>query len=215
MNDSLNSNSARYQTPIRTWMVLFSICLLFGVFIAWATDSYKERLIREVYHDAHVELMANASSLNSTLERKFLLSSGLTAFAETELMKEHQLDGQHFDHFAAALMKSTPGIRNFSLYPGGIARYVYPLKGNEAIIGMNVFNHANEKVRNNAVRTKQITSMTLVGPFELAQGGLGILTQTIHYSEMITSGALPPLSWMSLRFCRRPVCFEIKALTWL
>ena len=42
---------------------------------------------------------------------------------------------------------------------------------------MNVFNHANEQVRKNAVRTKQITSMTLVGPFELAQGGLGILTR--------------------------------------
>ena len=121
--------------------------------------------------------MTNASALNSTLKRKFLLSSGLTAFAETELMQEHQMDGQQFEHFASALKKSTPGIRNFSLYPGGIAKYVYPLKGNEAIIGMNVFNHANEQVRKNAVRTKQITSMTLVGPFELAQGGLGILTR--------------------------------------
>ncbi|MFC5652268.1 EAL domain-containing protein [Paenibacillus solisilvae] len=177
MNDRIDHNSTRYHTPLRTWMFLLGICLLFGALIWWATGSYKNRLIREVYHDAKLELTTNASSLTLTLGHKFLLASGLKAFAETELSEESQLENRHFDDFASGFISSMTGVRNLSLYPDGVAKYVYPLKGNEQIIGVNLFTHSDLQVRQNAERTKQTSSMTILGPFELVQGGLGILTR--------------------------------------
>lgn len=177
MNERLDHISTRYHTPIRTWLILFSICFILSALIAWATNSYKERLVQGVYYDAQVELTSKVSSLTLTLERKFLLSSGLKAFVETELSEERHLNKQNFDHFSSTFVDSMPGIRNLSLYPDGIAQYVYPLKGNERIIGMNLFTHTSEQIRKNAERTKQTGSMTILGPFELAQGGLGILTR--------------------------------------
>lgn len=48
---------------------------------------------------------------------------------------------------------------------------------NEALLGLNLFTHPDPNVRLNAERTMLTTDMTFLGPIDLAQGGVGILSR--------------------------------------
>ncbi len=76
-----------------------------------------------------------------------------------------------FEAVATDLLQQFPMARAVELAPGGVITQVYPLPGNEGIIGHDLL---RDKARNReahlAVARKQLT---LAGPFELKQGGLG------------------------------------------
>ncbi|WP_308636830.1 bifunctional diguanylate cyclase/phosphodiesterase [Paenibacillus silvisoli] len=174
----MNDDTAfKYTTPRKTWFILLLITLVLGSCFWWITSAYSRWLHKEVYHDAAVELSSNASSLTLALERRLLLSDGLKAFVDTSLMNKGSLDRQHFDSFAESFIGAQQGIRNLSVYPGGVAQYVYPLQGNQSVIGIDLFRHTDPDIRANAIRTKAMYTKTIFGPFELTQGGLGMLSR--------------------------------------
>ncbi|WP_373231490.1 EAL domain-containing protein [Cohnella sp.] len=171
------ATNQQYTTPVRIWIILGAITLIIGVFIIWQTNSYQKKLLDEIYRNASIELSANASALTTAIESRLLLSSGLRAFVSTEVSEHHTLSQPQFEAFASNFMQKINGVRNLSVYPKGIATYVYPLKGNEAIVGLNLLTHPDSKIRLNAERTMLTSSVTILGPFELSQGGLGILSR--------------------------------------
>ncbi|RAP74145.1 EAL domain-containing protein [Paenibacillus montanisoli] len=176
--DSFNDDmQLRYATPRRTWFLLLLITIALGSCFWLIMGAYGRWLHKEVYHDASHELAANASSLTLALERKLLLADGLKAFVDTSLMDGGSLDQQHFERFSENFIGSIRCIRNLSVYPGGVAKFVYPLQSNKSILGLDLFADPDPGIRDNAVRTKELRTKTIVGPFELTQGGLGMLSR--------------------------------------
>ncbi|WP_164545421.1 bifunctional diguanylate cyclase/phosphodiesterase [Paenibacillus albus] len=167
----------RYKTSRRIWLLILLITILLGSSFYWVTGAYSRWMHKDLDYDASVELGANASSLTLALERRMLLSDGLKAFVDTSLMNGSTLSHEQFDRFASNFVHTMQGIRNLSVYPGGIAEYVYPLASNESIIGLNLLAHKDLAIRENAERTKNTSQKTILGPIELTQGGLGILTR--------------------------------------
>ncbi|MEK0315246.1 putative bifunctional diguanylate cyclase/phosphodiesterase [Cohnella sp. 56] len=164
-----------------TWALLLTICLVVIVLIVWSTSLYEDRLFRQADQDASLELASDANSLKLALERRLLLAESLKAFAATELLNGGHIDEERFSSFAGHFIPAIPDVRNISLYPDGIARYVYPHRGNEALLGVDLFKHQNPEVRENAERTKNTEAVTLLGPLELTQGGLGLITRQSIY----------------------------------
>ncbi|SFA97699.1 diguanylate cyclase (GGDEF) domain-containing protein [Cohnella sp. OV330] len=165
------------KAALGIWALLLVVFAVLVILIAWSTSLYEERLVRQADQDASSELASQANSLRLAVERRLLLSESLQAFADIELMNGGNIDVSRFNAFAAHFVPAFPDVRNLSLYPNGIASYVYPLKGNEAMLGLDLFKHADPEVRDNARRTMKTKSVTLMGPLELAQGGLGLLTR--------------------------------------
>ncbi len=170
-----------YTTPIRIWFILIVVSLILGTTIIWVSDFYKERLLSEVYDNAEFELSATTSSLSSIIESRLMLSNGLNAYVTTEINDNHEINQTSFEAFASRFIHKTAGIRNLSVYPGGVAKFIYPLKSNEAILDLNLLTHPDPVVRLNAERTMQMPDMTILGPFELTQGGLGMLSRQSVY----------------------------------
>ncbi|MFC5701422.1 putative bifunctional diguanylate cyclase/phosphodiesterase [Cohnella faecalis] len=175
----------RQTTSLSTWGILLLVFLFLGGLITGFAYLCKDRLAEEVYRDASAELTANASSLKLSIERRLLMSEGLKAFTYTELIhNDGSVDPVRFDSFASHFTLPQQGIRNLSIYPNGIARFIYPLQGNEKVLGLDLFAHSDPKVRLNAERTKELTRVTLLGPFELTQGGSGLLTrQSVFFHD--------------------------------
>ncbi len=178
---SFRSTRSSYSTPVSLWIILICTSLILGSLIALFTDAYKKRLTEEIYRDAAYELSANASALSSAIESRLLLSNGLKAFAVNELRYNDEINPLHFTTFASQFIGKLKGIRNLSIYPDGVAAYVYPLADNESLLGLNLFTHTDESVRNNAFRSKLTDDITVLGPVELAQGGIGLLSRQSIY----------------------------------
>ncbi len=89
-----------------------------------------------------------------------------------------QQGGGKIDNFEAAashLLVGNTSVLGLSLSPGGVVQYVVPLRGNEKLIGFDQFNSPSQKKE--AIFTRDTGRLTLAGPLELAQGGMGMVSR--------------------------------------
>lgn len=81
---------------------------------------------------------------------------------------------KNFDVVAAQLINSNPNLQAVELVPDGVIKYIYPLKGNEAALNVNIFKLSAE-VALDAKKAIKDRKMYFAGPLKLKQGGVGIV----------------------------------------
>ncbi|MEG0214950.1 MAG: sensor domain-containing diguanylate cyclase [Hungatella sp.] len=111
------------------------------------------------------------------------LQAALTVYlSNTEIWEmlviETDADIRKFDELAAKLYKNDPAVRSIQLAPAGVVTQVYPLEGNEEAFG-DLF--ADPDRRTEAEYARDSGKMTLAGPFDLYQGGKGLVARNPVY----------------------------------
>lgn len=136
---------------------LFTV-LIFGYCQLVKEDKEKEAI--EIVHQAKDKLQeALTQSLSATKILAFLID------------KNGELN--NFDSIAAQILQSGNGIDAVQLVPDGIIKHVYPLTGNENIIGYNVL---KDSLRNKeAYKAIEQNKLFFGGPFKLKQNGMGVV----------------------------------------
>ena len=88
---------------------------------------------------------------------------------------------EQFDRFAAMLMQQEVSIRALQYTDeDAIIRYIYPLAGNEAALGLHLDKTTSWPFVEKAIRTRQTT---VSDPVDLVQGGLGIVARAPLYRD--------------------------------
>jgi diguanylate cyclase (GGDEF)-like protein len=123
------------------------------------------------------ELVANAGARLSGV-RTALEAQLRSAFGETEgiaqlLSADGDISPEHFHDMARQAIASVPHIRHISLAPGDVIADVYPLKGNQGIIGLD-YRHLPDQYPM-ILRAREHYSPVLAGPVQLYQGGRGLI----------------------------------------
>jgi len=79
-----------------------------------------------------------------------------------------------FEMVAAEIMKANPSLQGVQLVPNGIVKYIYPIKGNEEALNLNLFkiNSFNKLEAQKAIKLRK---MYFQGPIVLVQGGKGVV----------------------------------------
>ncbi len=80
---------------------------------------------------------------------------------------------KEFKIIAQKMINDFPAAECVQLAPDGIVSCVYPLEGNEKVLGHNLFE--DEKRAAEAIKTKESRLMTIGGPYPLLQGGEGFI----------------------------------------
>lgn len=80
-----------------------------------------------------------------------------------------------FEGLAADLINEFPMARAIELAPAGVVQHVYPLRGNESIIGHDLLKDKGRNQEAHVALSKR--QLTLAGPFELIQGGVGVVAR--------------------------------------
>lgn len=163
--------------------IIFCVTIfIFLLIVFFVSESwYKKQLIDEQKSNTLEELSSYSLGLSNSIDRRFTLLDGLYVFVD--IHKDKEDFKEEFDLFAGGLYLTTEGIRNFALAPNGIQKYVYPIKGNENVAGHDLINDERENVRrdvNKAIETKKIV---ISGPYELRQGGLGLISRRAFYTN--------------------------------
>ncbi|MCK9283230.1 MAG: CHASE domain-containing protein [Rhodocyclaceae bacterium] len=98
-----------------------------------------------------------------------------TALVSTHVLASvvRQSNGQlrNFNDVATDLLSLFPSVSALQLAPDGVIREVYPLEGNQAAIGHDLL--SDSKRNREAVAAITTRQLTLAGPFNLIQGGVG------------------------------------------
>ena len=151
-------------------LLVFSLLILF-----WWSSSvwYEDRLLAEQRAEVTFDLNQYSTSLVTSVDSRFALLEGLHAF--TSLNPSNESLERDFNVYASGLYSSADGIRNFAVAPGGVQQYVYPVEGNEVVFGHDLINDERPEVREDVQRTIDTSQSVLSGPYELRQGGLGLV----------------------------------------
>jgi PAS domain S-box-containing protein len=144
-------------------IVFLLLTLLFSLLIFQRYQLAKESRQKEAF-----EVVIEAKDkLQVALSHSFAATKMLALLID----KNGQIN--NFDSIAAQVLETGTDIDAVQMVPGGIIKYVYPLEGNEKALGYNIL---KDSTRNKeAYKAIEQKSMYFGGPFELKQGGMGVV----------------------------------------
>ncbi len=158
---------------------IIGVLLLLGGINQWRY-SQQELVRAEVLHELSRIRARIEGEMNATVH----LTSALAAYVSLN----PALSMTEFELMAAYLMQRRRHvIRNFTLAPDNIIRYVYPLKGNEAAMGLDLSRHSEQS--SSVARAMATQETVLAGPWLLAQGTEALLIRTPIFYRPEAEGA--------------------------
>lgn len=163
-----------------------------AVFVAAATGliwwraslMYQERMVNEQRAALQASADDIAALLTSDISRRQAQLVGLAASVKTHSVED--LREKHFEIFASGLRADDPATRAIQFFPPQGTVMIYPLEGNEAVAGSTLADlRANDRtnVRDDVERAIESGEITLSDPYELRQGGKGVVARLAVYDK--------------------------------
>ena len=155
----------RGRMKFRAFMVcVLSFLVVTGSVCFLNREQEKEEKLKAVY-----VAESTVSRVKSQLNRYL---------AESELVKNiiesgYDIDGEKFSILSQMMQDKQNVIEAHELAKDGIVSHIYPMKGNEEAMGLNMLEHPDRKKEANLAKTSG--QYTIAGPFPLVQGGNGAL----------------------------------------
>ncbi len=166
------------------------LILLTGLFLSYRfallhhrADVGRERMA------VSVRLDEARGEISRQLDSLIHLSQGLVALVKIQ----DGITDARFQSVAQEIVAGEPRIINVALAPGNVVRFVYPMKGNERVLGLDYLrNPAQREAVLKAIRDKKTV---VAGPLNLMQGGLGIISRTPVFVRDSRSSNPGPRYW--------------------
>jgi signal transduction histidine kinase len=128
--------------------------------------------------EADRSVVAIGKALTVAVDRRLSLLEGLAAFAAVHLDQPMLTD--YFNTYAQALFSLTTGIRALQYFPPKGTELIYPKEGNKPVLGRSLDDMLHDDrpdVRSDVARAIKTRLTALSGPYELRQGGLGLVAR--------------------------------------
>ena len=132
------------------------------------------------------------ANLEGALNLTVLSARGLVAL----VLIRPDITADEFEKMARELMSRQKRVRNIGLGFGTTLKYVYPIKGNEAAIGLDYMKRPDQRAA--VTRMIETGSTVVAGPVALVQGGLGIISRTPIFVQSPDGVALTYKGFVSI-----------------
>ncbi|OGT69908.1 MAG: hypothetical protein A3H44_14530 [Gammaproteobacteria bacterium RIFCSPLOWO2_02_FULL_57_10] len=199
--DDLLSSLARppvETTNVAAWVVASVMLVLLALLLIFVRPLYlrlliaapmliliAEQLIESRYRfllgeqqrlEVSEQLSTIRYQLESRLSNNLSLINGLSAF----IASNPDFSQAEFDTYAATVLAREPSLINLAAAPDLVIRYIYPLQGNEAALGLDY--NASVEQQPAVQRVIQTGSMVIAGPVDLVQGGAAFVGRAPVYT---------------------------------
>lgn len=165
--DSPKKRASNFTLAILSFLVALA-ALLGAVFALWG--------IKQGIEQQELRLLAISTANKIT---KVITDRIWKAETLATLIVQGHGEIEDFDKIAAILVND-PAVLNVSLAPGGVVRQIFPLHGNEAVIGLDYLNSGGAS---EARWARDTGKLTLAGPFTMVQGGQALTGRLPVYLE--------------------------------
>lgn len=167
---------ARWRERPITILSVAATVLVLAVVWVWLDAVRLRSATLDVRSGAAIAATPFAGRLSSAIAKRLALVRGLGAFVTVEA-SEGDLN-KEFAEFAEALRASMPGIRNFSVAPDFVVRFVNPMDaGNAKVVGNDLLKDPRPGFSNTVRRAISTRDVVTHGPVELLQGGVGLIAR--------------------------------------
>ena len=169
-NNRVNPNSFM-QKKLLTFLpaILVGVCLIvIGCYVDYLR-------LRHLEHESRISAFDKLSLLRATLEGTITSNVQLVQGLVASLSVEPDLSTEKFVKLAKSLFNDQSQLRNIGAAPDLVIRYMYPLAGNEAALGLNFREYPNQLEA--VLRAGDRGNLIFDGPVDLIQGGQGFVAR--------------------------------------
>lgn len=155
------------RSPKALALAVLAVCLSLSALIIWQLEQNQRHAARaDVENIAQNHAFLVRDSLNQALTLNYSFAA---------MIRLGHGSTARFNDAARELLPYFNAVSHISLSPNGIITQVYPLEGNEKSVG---FNQLADSIQNKeALRARDTGKLTLAGPVQLVQGGLGAVAR--------------------------------------
>lgn len=161
---------------------VFGFVIFIIVFVLTEYLTYQRYLIAK--DNEQVEVLHEINSVKDRL--KTALNYDLTAAKTLAFIVENYGVPKDFDRVAKAILSSNKNIDAIQLTEKGVITHVYPMKGNEAVIGYDI--SADKKTKAEAWKAFMKKDIYFAGPLKLKQGGVAVIGRLPIYRDSVFFG---------------------------
>lgn len=139
-----------------------------------------------------MNVLQEASYIRAILESEINAFVYRTSSLQTYTSNNPDISQSDFMDFAQDIVRDQPGIISIQLAHNSIISHVYPRKGSEKILGLNLLElPAQSEIVKSTIKSGK---KTLAGPVNLVQGGAAFICRTPVYAER-EDGSHPGPYW--------------------
>lgn len=165
---------SRYRAWWRALKNVTFLPTLVGITVVFMASIFAERQNATIHQQSQrADVQSKAGLIRSQLEgclnANVQLMRGLVAVLSTE----PGMSQDRFSQLVAQILGARNEIRNVAAAPDLVVSLMYPVEGNEAAIGLDY--NENAEQREAAYRVRDSGRMVLAGPVNLVQGGQGLI----------------------------------------
>lgn len=165
--EKLEMNKLKYKKKIWTQSLIVFIATFLAVYLCTflINQNQKKREELKAVYTAESTISRIEAQLNRYLAESELIQNAIE--------NGHILSDGEFSELCRLMQDNDTVIKVHEIAKDGIVSQVYPLKGNEKAIGLNMIENAQRKTE--AELARDSGEYTIAGPYELVQGGTGVL----------------------------------------
>ena len=146
------------------------IVILLGVLLDGVVQFQLARMHRQdQILDVSMRIAALRAQMEKEINSNLLVVQGMADFISVL----PDLDERMFAQFARKALEEPGLLKNLTAAPDYVMKFVYPLQGNEAILGINYRELPGQWEQ--AFKARQRGKMVIAGPLKLIQGGIGLI----------------------------------------
>ena len=153
------------------YIIVRSVCVFAVVFLIANSFAHLAMLSRK--NEAKLKASYTAESTVRRIESQLNKYISKTDVLKNVIENGYKVDDEQFNALAGFMLDENHVIEAVELAKNGVVSQVYPIEGNEEAVGLDFFE--NESRKYNARIARDSGEYTLAGPFELVQGGTGVL----------------------------------------
>ena len=163
----------RLRSPFAGSLVVFLLSIAGAGLVLWAIERQERAQQQTQVADIAGD---HAQALQRTIELALSANNALVA-----LVRQGGGQVAQFEEIGLQMLPFYPGIAAMGLSPQGVIRQVVPHQGNESSIGFDQLNDTRQGPESSRARASG--KLTLAGPVELVQGGLGVVGRQPVYLD--------------------------------
>lgn len=131
------------------------------------------QLSREELSDSRVDVSLRLAALRARLEKEVTKNLLLVEGTANYIAVSPDMSQERFARYAREVLSGDNLLKNLGAAPDFVMRFVYPIEGNEAIIGINY--RELPKQWGQVLKARESNEMVIAGPLKLLQGGTGLI----------------------------------------
>jgi len=161
-----------YGRRLRYVWVVYGLAL---VMIYLAEQSVERQLQHDHFKDRQVDVLqqlnAVAAQMSGIVNRNLAYVDGMSA----HIAVNPDIDQEQFARYSEAIFRQQPLLMNLGGAPDLVVNMLYPLKGNEAALGLNY--RKNKDQLGVVLRVRDSGRLAVAGPVMRVQGGLAFIAR--------------------------------------